>query len=189
LRRTRDSHCRARSGAADHMVTWRTRRRDPASTGVVHLPWKARDLCPCGDSDRPYGDCCGRVPRSPYKQIAQFRPPGAATGYRHPRCYMRWTRNCSDTISGEHFISKDVAQGLRKRGRSSRTPFSKGETPGKPSPGVPCTARGRKPRATRHGGSTRAGLVHLFRRVAVEGAKGSLDVIAGNLDDASVRLG
>jgi len=90
------------------MVTWCTRRRDPALTGVVHLPWKARDLCPCGDSDRPYGDCCGRVPLSPYKQIAQFRPPGAATGYRHPRCYMRWTRNCSDTITGEHFISEDV---------------------------------------------------------------------------------
>jgi len=107
------------------MANWRTRRRDPALTGVVRLPWKPTDPCPCGDSDRPYSDCCGRVPKSPYKQIAQFRPPGAATGYRHPRCYMNWTSNCSHTISGEHFISESVLSIVspRKLVRVSGTAF------------------------------------------------------------------
>ena len=90
------------------MGNWRSRRRDPAITGKVRLPWSAADPCPCG-ADRLYANCCGKLSlQSPYKQIVEFRPPGALTGYLHPGCYMGWTRNCSNTISSEHFISENV---------------------------------------------------------------------------------
>jgi len=90
------------------MGNWRSRRRDPAVTRRVRLPWSAEDPCPCG-ADRLYANCCGKLSlQSPYKQIVEFRPPGAPTGYSHPRCYMGWTHNCSPTISGEHFISENV---------------------------------------------------------------------------------
>jgi hypothetical protein len=89
------------------MANWRSRRRDPAITGIVQLPWNPEDPCPCGGGSR-YGRCCGQLTASPYKEIVEFRPPGAPTGYAHPRCYMNWTLDCSRTISGEHFISENV---------------------------------------------------------------------------------
>ena len=95
-------------GLLIQMGNWRSRRRDPAVTGIVPLlPWRAEDPCPCG-ADRLYGNCCGLLSQSPYKQIVEFRPPGATTGYSHPKCYMGWTRDCSQMISREHFISKTV---------------------------------------------------------------------------------
>jgi hypothetical protein len=95
-------------GLLIQMGNWRSRRRDPAVTGIVRLPWSAGDPCPC-DAGRLYGNCCGQLSlSSPYKEIVEFRPPGAPTGSSHPRCYMGWTRNCSDTISSEHFISENV---------------------------------------------------------------------------------
>jgi hypothetical protein len=84
-----------------------SRRRDPAITGHVVLPWHLGDPCPCGSGSQ-YGICCRRLDGSPYRQIVEFRPTGPQTGYSHPGCYMNWTCDCSRTISGEHFISENV---------------------------------------------------------------------------------
>jgi hypothetical protein len=111
------------------MGNWRSRHRDPAVTGIVRLPWSAKDPCPCG-AKRLYGNCCGKLSLfSPYKEIVEFRPPGAPTGYSHRRCYMGWTRNCSDTISGEHFISESVLSILNPKSvRISGAAWTKGQT-------------------------------------------------------------
>ncbi len=82
-------------------------RRDPAITGIVHLPWQPAQACPCGSGNQ-YAACCRRSDSSPYKKIGLYKPPPAATGYSHPGCYMNWTRDCSPKISGEHFISETV---------------------------------------------------------------------------------
>jgi SEC-C motif len=84
-----------------------SRRRDPAITGVVDLPWRFTDTCPCGSGGQ-YNQCCLRIDGSPYKKICDYKPAGQPTGYSHPGCYMKWTRNCSPTLSGEHFISETV---------------------------------------------------------------------------------
>jgi hypothetical protein len=84
-----------------------SRRRDPRTTGLVYLPWKPTDDCPCG-SHTPYGRCCGRQRASPYKRIATYKPSGPRSGHANPRCYMNWTNDCSTTISGEHFIAQTV---------------------------------------------------------------------------------
>src|SRR6516225_3011437 len=84
-----------------------SRRRDPAVTKIVSLPWRSTDVCPCGSGDT-YGRCCRQLSGSPYKMISNYKPSGASTGYSHPSCYMNWTRNCSPAISGEHLISKTV---------------------------------------------------------------------------------
>jgi hypothetical protein len=88
-----------------------SRRRDPAVTGIVHLPWRSVGPCPCG-SGRLYGECCQRFDGSPYRKIAAYKPLGPSLGpstrYSHPRCYMNWTENCSTKITGEHFISENV---------------------------------------------------------------------------------
>jgi hypothetical protein len=89
------------------MASSMSRRRDPAITGIVDLPWRSMDICPCGSGNR-YGQCCRQFGGSPYKKIVSYKPPGASTGYSHVGCYMNWTRNCSPAMSGEHFISETV---------------------------------------------------------------------------------
>src|SRR5947207_15313000 len=85
-----------------------SRRRDPAITGIVDLPWRSMDICPCGSGNR-YGQCCRQFGGSPYKKIVSYKPPVASTGYSQVGCYMNWTRNCcSPATSGEHFISETV---------------------------------------------------------------------------------
>jgi hypothetical protein len=76
--------------------------------------------------------------RSPYKEIVEFRPPGAPTGYSHPRCYMGWTRDCSHTISGEHFISENVLSILNAKSvrTSGAAWISKGQTQDLPLTGL-----------------------------------------------------
>jgi hypothetical protein len=92
------------------------------------MPWSAEVPCPCG-ADRLYGNCCGQLSGSPYKEIVEFRPPGAPTGYSHPRCYMGWTRNCSHTISSEHFTSENVLSILNPKSvRISGAAWTKGQT-------------------------------------------------------------
>jgi SEC-C motif len=81
------------------------RRRDRA--GICCSPWKESDLCPCG-SNKPFGLCCLGIDGSPRKTIVNYNPPGCRTGHSHPDCYLNWTRNCSEKLSREHFISGAV---------------------------------------------------------------------------------
>lgn len=43
---------------------------------------------------------------------AAVEPAGRRTGYSHPRCFASADKNCSDTISREHFISKTLLRQL-----------------------------------------------------------------------------
>lgn len=66
--------------------------------------------CPCG-SGRTIAACHldlidGRL----RKKVPSLRPPGRPTGYAHPSCYLRMTRDCSKQISREHYISRSVLE-------------------------------------------------------------------------------
>lgn len=66
--------------------------------------------CPCG-SGKAIVDCHldpedGRFRRP----VPLLQPPGDPTGYAHPKCYLRGTRNCSDKISREHYVSKSILE-------------------------------------------------------------------------------
>lgn len=58
------------------------------------------DLCLCG-SGRLLCDCCLAV-------RCNTTPAGSATGHAHPSCFARELRDCSTTISREHYISQSV---------------------------------------------------------------------------------
>src|SRR5579863_4127161 len=62
--------------------------------------------CPCG-SPKLLRDCCGKW-GTPRKRIPSLVPPGPPSGYAHPRCYFRNTRNCSTKVTGEHVVSRTV---------------------------------------------------------------------------------
>ena len=70
-------------------------------------PWKPESPCPCKSGKR-YGACCSSFSGLPLVKSVSIAPPGNVTGYAHANCYMRSTRNCSEKISREHFISKSV---------------------------------------------------------------------------------
>ena len=86
--------------------------RDPKQTGAdPKPPWKADEPCPC-DSGRPYTRCCLGFDGRPYKTPVGRHPPSPETGSSHPRCYMGWTLDCGQEISGEHYISASVLSHL-----------------------------------------------------------------------------
>jgi hypothetical protein len=45
-------------------------------------------------------------------------PSAPVTGTSNPKCYLYSTQNCSDEISREHYISKDVLASMEKEGTS-----------------------------------------------------------------------
>jgi hypothetical protein len=47
-----------------------------------------------------------------YVQVPPLLPKTPQTGYAHPRCYLRLTRDCSTDISAEHFISKVLLEAM-----------------------------------------------------------------------------
>ena len=47
-----------------------------------------------------------------YVQVPPLLPKAPATGYAHPRCYLRHTCDCSTDISAEHFISKVLLEAM-----------------------------------------------------------------------------
>ncbi len=72
--------------------------------------------CPCG-SKRKAKKCCYRPGDEIRPLHAQVSPPHPATGYAHPKCYLRATRNCSERISREHVISQGILNRLTEWGR------------------------------------------------------------------------
>lgn len=72
-------------------------------------PWGLEDPCPCG-SGQAFGQCCLGPNREIRVRIPRLTPPGPATGYAHPRCYLRLTNNCCHKITLEDTISKNVLQ-------------------------------------------------------------------------------
>ncbi len=74
-------------------------------------PWRLFDPCPCGSS-RQFVGCCLTRGQGLYVQVPPLLPKAPATGYAHPRCYLRHTRDCSTDISAEHFISKVLLEAM-----------------------------------------------------------------------------
>ena len=66
--------------------------------------------CPCG-SEKQLKECClvgGRLHKAP----PNILPSGPLTGLRRDGCYLAGTANCSDKLSGEHYISKTVLESI-----------------------------------------------------------------------------
>ena len=69
------------------------------------------DPCPCGLTNKMAKHChLGGDNEFVVPERAQTRPPGQRTGYAHPKCYARQLSDCSNEISGEHFMSEGVLQ-------------------------------------------------------------------------------
>jgi hypothetical protein len=84
--------------------------------------------CPCGGGKAIQAchlDFDGRFRR----EVPCLRPPGMATGFSHKSCYLRDTRDCSQDISREHYISRSVLEQLGELLRVSGVPWLEpGET-------------------------------------------------------------
>ena len=76
----------------------------------IKLPWRPESPCPC-ESGRAYKACClsadGLTPRVVLPRLV---PKGPLTSYANPKCYLRFTSDCSDRMSLEHYISRSVLE-------------------------------------------------------------------------------
>jgi hypothetical protein len=63
--------------------------------------------CAC-ESGATAGACCLSSAGTWHKAPRNLTPPGPVTGISNLKCYLRTTRNCSDAISREHYISESV---------------------------------------------------------------------------------
>lgn len=72
--------------------------------------------CPCG-SGRPARQCH----RASDDSWIASRPPAlltdARTGYAHPECYARISKDCSEDLTREHYISDDVLESISWDGK------------------------------------------------------------------------
>jgi len=78
----------------------------------VQIPQLMPDMpCVC-DSGKPLRECCAVPGGGVAKALPRIEPPRPRSGYSHPRCYLRSTKDCSEKITGEHFISRTVLEVL-----------------------------------------------------------------------------
>lgn len=63
--------------------------------------------CPCG-SGRKAKKCCLRLDGSLLCDPTNVLPVGPPTRFQNPKCYLRYTNNCSSEASREHYIPKAV---------------------------------------------------------------------------------
>jgi len=69
--------------------------------------------CICG-SGKSVLDCHMDWDGKLRKPLPDLRPPGVATGYSHPKCYLHLCNDCSTDISREHYMSEAVLSQLGK---------------------------------------------------------------------------
>jgi hypothetical protein len=74
---------------------------------------KLTNPCPCG-SGLLLANCCAKTGRL-HKEQFVYPLEAYPTGYVHQKCYMSSSRDCSTTISAEHFISRSVLVALGQR--------------------------------------------------------------------------
>src|SRR5262245_53252730 len=78
-------------------------------------PLNPLEACPC-NSGALLKDCCttakGLVRTKPVKLSLR----GTKTRYQHASCYLNYLRDCSPTISREHFISHGIMKELGENG-------------------------------------------------------------------------
>jgi hypothetical protein len=73
--------------------------------------------CPCGSGARAH-ECCYSTTEAWRKLPQNVTPPDPVTGTSNPKCYLRSSRNCSDKIAREHYISRNVLASIEKDGTS-----------------------------------------------------------------------
>ncbi len=85
--------------------------------------------CPCG-SGKPGGECCWRGGLAFVVPEANPRPPAPKTGFAHPECYARSLNDCSDDISKEHYVSRNILESFAPSGRFDvvNPPWALGKT-------------------------------------------------------------
>jgi SEC-C motif len=98
----------------------------PAYRKPLRPPWRLEAPCPCG-SGLKFEHCCLWPDRQLRVKLPRLTPPAPVTGYAHPQCYLNSTNDCCTTISGEHFISKDVLQSMKGQIEFGGLPWKKPE--------------------------------------------------------------
>jgi hypothetical protein len=82
--------------------------------------------CPCG-SNKTIESCHLDFDGRFRKQLPRLTPPPPITGYSQPNCYLNVTKDCSQKISREHYISKTVLDQLGAMLRISGVPWLRPE--------------------------------------------------------------
>src|SRR5260370_30080477 len=72
-----------------------------------HFRPNPTEACPCG-TGKTLAHCCLQFDGTIYKERASIRPPGPVTGYSHPGCYLSFTENCDEKLTGEHIESRGI---------------------------------------------------------------------------------
>ena len=75
----------------------------------IKLPWRPESPCPC-ESGKAFKACCLHTDGVPRVLLPSLVPKNPLTGYTNPRCYLKHTKDCSEQISREHFISRSVLE-------------------------------------------------------------------------------
>lgn len=82
----------------------------------------ANGPCPCG-RNRPLRDCCLRSGGLIRCKPTKIHIPRPKTGFQHPRCYFRQLRDCSKTLTAEHFFTHAILRLLDGDGQLWITGF------------------------------------------------------------------
>jgi hypothetical protein len=67
--------------------------------------------CPCG-SKKLVRECCLDADGNLRVKVPSLTPIAPPTGYAHPKCYLSYTLDCSDKISGEHYVSRSILEAM-----------------------------------------------------------------------------
>jgi hypothetical protein len=87
------------------------------------------DMCPC-NRGKPVKHCCLDSDGILRRSKARTQPPEPRTGFSHPNCYAAQLLDCSQTISGDHFVSSTLLKALREDGvEISGLPWQNEKTP------------------------------------------------------------
>ena len=74
--------------------------------------FKIDDPCPCVSSNRTLRFCCLTVDGHLRKHVPSLDPPSPKTNFSRAGCYRASTNDCSDSLTGEHYVSKGVLEEL-----------------------------------------------------------------------------
>lgn len=64
-------------------------------------------ICPC-ESGKKLKECCLRPKGKVRPSHIKIKTSGSKTGYGHPSCYAKSLGDCSEKISGEHYITHGI---------------------------------------------------------------------------------
>jgi hypothetical protein len=82
--------------------------------------------CPCESGLAPSA-CCRRSGGGWHKAPEAVEPVPPPTGFSHPKCYLRESRNCSQTLENEHYFSAVALKTIDLTLRVSGFPWVKGD--------------------------------------------------------------